>query len=99
MTNTKNMKGILALGAVATGMLLALAVTQPAFAQDDLESDDVVINSNEALVCNEVTAEAKTGGNDAMGSYGGDGGRGGNIRNNGDDVDDSATGNGGNGGS
>ncbi len=99
MTNTKNMKGILALGAVATGMFLALAMTTPALANDDMQSDDTVINTNEALVCNEVTAEANTGDNEAMGSYGGDGGRGGNIRNSGDDVDNSATGNGGNGGS
>jgi len=100
MTNTKNMKGILAFGAVATGMLLALAVATPAFASDDLESDDTVMNDNEALVCNEVVAEANTGENFADGSYGGEGGNGGDIDNDdGDDVDDSSTGNGGNGGS
>ncbi|MEK7555720.1 MAG: hypothetical protein AAB523_00360 [Patescibacteria group bacterium] len=99
MTNTKNMKGILAIGAIATGMFLALAVATPAFAEDHLESDDTVINDNEALVCNEVVAVANTGGNEASGSYGGNGGRGGDIRNSGDDVDDSTTGNGGNGGS
>jgi hypothetical protein len=65
---------------------------------DKEEGDDMVANSNEAVIFNDISVKANTGYNYAGGSYGGDGGNGGAIINEDEgDVEDSSTGNGGSG--
>jgi len=63
------------------------------------QSHDIVMNTNEAVVMNEISVRARTGGNEAGGSYGGNGGNGGNMSLGEDgEVEDSSTGGGGTGG-
>jgi hypothetical protein len=93
------------IAAVSVMLPFALALfAMPALADNDDEGNVYVENTNVAVVVNQAGSAANTGGNLALGSYGGDGGDGGDIYAGGgecddcDEVEESHTGNGGNGG-